>query len=88
MSNADSHKRISLQGVVAASDWDEDGSVIDIVIEATDEAKYHVAKNHKKPKLLKLIQHPVKVEGTVCEDERGQRSIQVIRFEEIEEYNQ
>ena len=73
-------KERTISGIIIPGDWDENGKVIGIVIETTDEEKYLVYQNNKGKELLELTQYKVDATGTVTADEHGDMTIKVNRY--------
>lgn len=73
-------KERTISGIIIPGEWNENGKVIGIVIETTDEEKYLVYQNNKGKELLELIQYKVEATGTVGVDEHGDMTIKVNRY--------
>jgi len=73
-------KERTIHGIIIPGEWDENGKVIGIVIETTDEEKYLVYQDNKGKELLEFIQHKVETTGTVRADEHGEMTIKVDRY--------
>jgi co-chaperonin GroES (HSP10) len=73
-------KERSIRGIIIPGEWDENGKVIGIAIETTDEEKYLVYKNNKGNELLEFTQYKVGATGTMTADEHGDMTIKVNRY--------
>jgi len=73
-------KERTISGVIIPGEWGENGKVIGLTIETTDEEKYLVYQNNKGEELLEFIQYKVEATGTVRADEHGDSVIKVDRY--------
>jgi len=73
-------KERTIHGIIIPGEWDENGKVIGIAIETTDEEKYLVYKNNKGNELLEFTQYKVEATGTTRADEHGDMTIKVNRY--------
>jgi len=73
-------KERTISGIIIPGEWDENGKVIGLAIETTDEEKYLVYKNNKGKELLEFIQYKVEATGTARADEHGEMTIKVDRY--------
>lgn len=73
-------KEQTIHGIIIPGEWHENGKVIGIAIETTDEEKYVVYKNNKGKELLEFTQYKVDATGTVTADEHGDMTIKVNRY--------
>lgn len=73
-------KERTISGIIIPGEWDENGKVIGIAIETTDEEKYLVYQNNKGEELFEFIQYKVEATGTVRADEHGDSVIKVDRY--------
>ena len=73
-------KERTISGIIIPGEWDENGKVIGIVIETTDEEKYLVYKNNKGKELLEFTQYKVDATGIVTADEHGDMTIKLNRY--------
>ena len=71
---------LTISGIIIPGEWDENGKVIGIAVETTDEEKYLVYKDNKGKELLEFIQHKAEATGTVGVDEHGDMNIRVNRY--------
>ena len=78
----DSKKIRKITGIVFSAKKDQDGKVISVLIDSIDEDQdiYRVSHGRKSDDLLPLINKKVEIQGTVSEDGRGDRYINVIDF--------
>ena len=96
---AQDKKEVKISGIIQASDWDEDGNVIAVVISVEQEVEseeelmivtdeYLVFNDETGEKLLELAGESVEVTGQVVTDEDGFKTIYVKKFKVIveEEY--
>ena len=72
-------KERTISGIIIPGEWDENGKVIGLAIETTDEEKYLVYKNNKGKELLEFIHYKVEATGTVRADEHDDSIIKVNR---------
>jgi len=70
----------TINGIIIPGEWDENGKVIGLAIETTDEEKYLVYKDNKGKELLEFIQYKVEATGTARADEHGEMTIKVDRY--------
>jgi len=75
---------VTILGKVVAVDWDEDDKAVEAAIDSDDE-RYPLADNDKRKELLDLLGEEVKATGTVSEDEDGNKTMEVSRFEVVKE---
>ena len=73
-------KERTISGIIIPGEWDENGKVIGIVIETTDEEKYLVYKNNKGKELFEFTQYKVDATGIVTADEHGDMTIKMNRY--------
>lgn len=73
-------KERTISGIIIPGEWDENGKVIGIAIETTDEEKYLVYKNNKGKELVEFTQYKVEATGTVRADEHSDSVIKVNRY--------
>jgi len=74
----------TVTGILIPQQWDDNGNVIGVSIQAFDESEY-IVKTHKRgKKLLDFINQKVKVTGKIFEGEDGKLLVEVNRFEVIE----
>jgi len=70
----------TISGIIIPGEWDENGKVIGLAIETTDEEKYLVYKDNKGKELQEFIQYKVEATGTARADEHGEMTIKVDRY--------
>jgi len=70
----------TITGIIIPGEWDENGKVIGLAIETTDEEKYFVYKDNKGKELQEFIQYKVEATGTARADEHGEMTIKVDRY--------
>lgn len=63
-------------GIVLPNDWDQDGSLIEIVLYGADESEF-VISGPKEHSLFSLCHHRVECEGTPVLDNRGRHLLVV-----------
>ena len=73
-------KERTISGIIIPGEWDENGKVIGIAIETTDEEKYLVYQDNKGKELLEFIQYKVEATGTLRADEHDDSIIKVNRY--------
>ncbi len=66
--------KTTVEGIIAASDWDENGNVTDIMILSADEEEYHIENGDL---FLNLIRNTVEACGIVRQHRNGTRSIHI-----------
>ncbi len=76
-------KNAIIEGLVTASNWDDEGNITEVTIAATNESEYAVMDNVKGRKLYNLIQQHVRAVGSVGKDKTGRRTIVVTQFNVI-----
>lgn len=54
---------IIIRGLVTPTDWDDDGKVVDVSINAFDEEEYPVYLDTKGRKLISFVREEVEVKG-------------------------
>lgn len=74
----------TVTGILIPQQWDDNGNVIGVSIQAFDENEYIVKTYKRGKKLLDFINQKVKVTGKVFEGEDGKLLVEVNRFEVIE----
>ncbi|MBU0987480.1 MAG: hypothetical protein KKH68_09530 [Proteobacteria bacterium] len=74
----------TLTGILIPENWDENGNVIGISIQAFDESEYIVKAGRRGKKLFDFINHKVKVTGKMFERSDGKLFIEVNRFEVLD----
>ena len=87
-------KERTIHGIIIPGEWDENGKIIGIAIETTDEEKYVIYQNNRVKELFEFIHHNHKVEvtGTVTANAHGDMTIKINRYnlirgnEEDEDY--
>jgi len=70
----------TISGIIIPGEWDENGKIIGIAIETTDEEKYIVYQNNRVKELFEFIHHKVEATGTTRADEHGDMTIKVNRY--------
>ncbi len=89
---------VTIEGVVAASAWDDDDNVtsvaiiVSIEVEPEEEEEpvvvteeYLVEDNDKGRELLSLVDQTVEATGEVTEDEFGTKSINITSYKVVDE---
>ena len=66
--------KTTIQGIITASDWDEDGNIIAIKVLTTDESEYFIENGEM---FMDLVQKSVEASGVIRETKRGTKSIQI-----------
>ena len=74
----------TITGILIPQQWDDNGNVIGVSIQAFDESEYIIKTYKRGKKLLDFINQKVKVTGKVFEGEDGKLLVEVNRFEVIE----
>ena len=69
-----------VRGIIVPVDWDENGNVIGLTLQTTNEEEYFIDQNRKGEELVAFIHHKVEVAGTVREGAYGNALINVKRF--------
>jgi hypothetical protein len=77
-------KNVTLQGIVTANEWDEEGQVIGLMIRAPEEKDYIVQPTDRARSLWKEINKKVTVVGEILLDNMGNNVIKVVAFQNRE----
>jgi hypothetical protein len=73
--------KVTVRGIVMPVDWDERERVTSVAVSSVDEQEYVVAESGALRKLLRHVNEVVEVTGVVTENEYGEKTITVERFE-------
>jgi hypothetical protein len=74
----------TVTGILIPQQWDDDGNVVGMSIQAFDETEYIVKTTDRVKEFLDFINQKVKVTGKVSERLDGKLLVEVNRFEVIE----
>ena len=89
MQESKANNQITIKGIVAPADWDDDGNIIAVIISTPLEEEYLVDAGDLGEELLGLIGTEVVVRGTAGSDRDGFKTIAVkhcgVLEEEIED---
>ncbi|MFW6372083.1 MAG: hypothetical protein ACOC3W_00150 [Thermodesulfobacteriota bacterium] len=64
----------TVEGILAASDWDAAGNIIEIKMLATDEEEYRV---ENRDAFMNLLQKYIRASGTIHPDRNGVQTIHI-----------
>ncbi len=78
-------QRISVTGIITASEWDEDDNVVGVTLSTPDEEEYLIDSNGKGEELLDFVSQNVKVVGIIEENDYGDKIITVKSYEVFED---
>ncbi len=78
---------LTLEGVLVASDWDRDDSVIGISLYTDDEEEYQIENMYEIDEWLTALEKRIEVTGEVTEDKYGGKTIRVLDYD-IPEYEE
>lgn len=70
-----------VEGILAASDWDAAGNIIEIKMLATDEEEYCV---ENRDAFMNLLQKYIRASGTIQSDRNGAKTIHIRKCAVIE----
>ena len=73
-------KERTIHGIIIPGEWDENGKIIGIAIETTDEEKYVIYQNNRVKELFEFIHHKVEATGTVTANAHGDMTIKINRY--------
>jgi hypothetical protein len=71
---------VELNGMIYASEWDDNGNVTAVVIETEGGEEIAVSKSGKGLELLKLEDRLVTVSGMITSDHDGNKTITITRY--------
>jgi len=77
----------TVTGIIIPQQWDDNGNVTGVSIQAFDENEYIVRAYKRGKELRDFINRKVKVNGKVFERLDGKELIQVNQFEILEHHN-
>lgn len=80
MPKIEKNKNATIEGLVTASGWDDEGNVTEVTIAATDEVDYVVMDSVKGKKLFNLIHQHVRATGMVRQDKEERKTIIITQF--------
>lgn len=75
-----------ITGIIIPAKWDENGNVIGVTIQTSDERVYLVDHNAKGTELLSLLHKKVRATGKVKKRFRGDFLISVQEYQKVREY--
>lgn len=78
-------QRISVTGIITASEWDEDDNVVGVTLSTPDEEEYLIDNNGKGEELLDFVSQNVKVVGIIDDNDYGNKIITVKSYEVFED---
>jgi len=74
MTKAKKKERMTIIGIVVPNDWDQGGHLAEVVLCGTDESEI-VVSGPKQQDLFRFCHHRLRVTGTLCQDDKGRRSL-------------
>ena len=77
-------KVVTVSGLILPVEWDENDTVVAVVIETTDEESFIVETDKKGKELLQFIHHEVEATGTTREAQYGNMYIKVKSYTPLE----
>ena len=78
-------RMVTISGLIAPSEWDEDDNIVNVSLFTLDEKEYRIKNNEKAEELLEFIAHEVIIRGYEEEDEYGNKIIIVNEFKVLGE---
>ena len=76
-------RKISLEGIVTPSAWDEDCRITAVKISASGEREFLVTEEEKGRELLALVRQKLKVSGLLHENENGSQTVTIKTYEPV-----
>jgi hypothetical protein len=64
-------EKVSLQGIIIASDWDPTGKIVAYTLSTFDEKEYRIHPESKLPSIKQFIGEKVFINGVLQKDEQN-----------------